>query len=58
MIKSVESQKQTRMTIVKDNEIVAYIYVNGMHGVVDADKVKVETCNNMYDRMCEVKLEV
>lgn len=58
MIKSIESQEQTRMIIVKNGEIVAYIYINGMHGVVDADKINVETYNNTHDRMCEVKLEV
>lgn len=57
MIKTIQVQKPTQMTIIKDGEIVANIYVPGINGSIDTDVIKVWSCDNPCGEY-HVKLEV
>lgn len=58
MIKPIEIQQPARLTIFKDGEMVADIYVPGMDGMVDKDKLHVVTNYSPISNIYNVKIEV
>lgn len=58
MIKPIEIQKPAKLTIIKDGEEVASIYVPGINGVIDKDKLRVETCHDPISMTYNVRIEV
>lgn len=58
MVKPIEIQKPTKLTIIKDGEEVASIYVPGINGVIDKDKLHVSTCYDPISTTHNVRIEV
>ena len=46
MVKSIELPKPTRLTIIKDGNLVADIYVPGIEGYIDTDKINASVSSN------------
>lgn len=57
MLKAVDTDILTRLTITKDGEKISEILVPSMHGYIDVDKFKkVETVNDPMK--CELNLRI
>lgn len=58
MIKNIEIQQPTRMTIVKNGNIVADIYVPGIKGGIDGEEIKASTYRDEIGGDVSLRLEV
>lgn len=58
MIKSIEWQIPVKITIIKDGNVVADLYVPGINGYIDTDKVVVLTQVNEASGRTNIRLEV
>lgn len=58
MIKPIEWQKPARITIMKDGNMVADLYVPGVNGGIDTDKAKMVTKTDMINDNIIIRLEV
>lgn len=58
MIKNVDIQQPAKMTIIKDGEVVAEVYVPGIKGVIDKDKLHVQISRSEIDMTHNVRIEV
>lgn len=59
MIKSIDLQVPSKLTIIKNSEVVASLYVSGIKGSINVDdNVKVYTLFNENNLEYEIKLEV
>lgn len=58
MIKNIDIQQPAKMTIIKDGEVVAEVYVPEIKGVIDKDKLHVQTSRSEIDMTHNVRIEV
>lgn len=58
MIKSIDIQQPAKMTIIKNGEVVAEVYVPGIKGVVDKDKLHIQISHSEIDMTHNVRIEV